>query len=104
MVLYPLRRTAHRMAADCERMLESLHHANRGAWRDRVGTALLASRQIIGIIVQAGDPSDAADLSRRLSTLATRMHEPEERVVGALTDLIGFEPVSAEEEFLLQDA
>ena len=104
LALYPLRRATYRIAADCERMLETLHHADRTGWRDAVGDALVGSRHLIAIAVQAGDVSDTLHTTQRISTLGARIKEPQRRIVSAMTRLLQFVPVSPEEELLLEDA
>jgi hypothetical protein len=43
---YRLRAAAHRIAADCERVLGDLDGAAEQAWRDAVGKALLAAQHV----------------------------------------------------------
>lgn len=104
LALYPLRRAASRIAADCERMLDSLHDSDRKIWRDVIGDALVSSRHLLGVVMQSGDPSDATHVTQRVATLGARVGEPQRRIVDAMTRLLQFVPVNPEEELLLQDA
>jgi DNA-binding response OmpR family regulator/predicted Ser/Thr protein kinase len=103
-VLYPLRRSAHRIAADCERLLELLQRPGRDKWRDAAGTALLASRELLSVVAQAGAAADVAKLTQRLTTLGSRIRAPQDRIADALAVLLTLPPDSPEDELLLEDA
>lgn len=104
LALYPVRRAASRIAADCERMLEGLHDSDRKAWRDAVGVALVSSRHLLAISQLSGKATAAMHVTQRVATLAGRIHEPQQRIVEAMATLLQFIPVTPEEELLLQDA
>ena len=104
LALYPLRRSAQRIAADCERMFEIVSGSDKSGWRDAIADALVGSRHLLTVTVQAGDVSDITQATQRISTLGARIAEPQRRVVNAMTKLLGFLAVTPEEELLLQDA
>ena len=101
---YQLRRTAARLAADCEQMLEALQDPDRQGWREAVGDALLGSRHLMGLSVQFAGMTDISHVTRQLVALGARIEEPRRRIVDAMTRLLHFVPVTADDELVLQDA
>ena len=67
---YRLRAAAHRIAADCERMLDDMDRPERRLWRDAVGEALVASRHLVALVARRRRPPESrmrGSTSRRCS-------------------------------------
>jgi CheY-like chemotaxis protein len=103
LALYPLRRTAYRMIADCERILDSLQSEDRRRWAELVGHALLGARSLLTVLA-GSDLADPSQVTQRISTVGARLQEPRRRIIDALTPLTQLVPVTPEEELILQDA
>jgi CheY-like chemotaxis protein/predicted Ser/Thr protein kinase len=98
---YRLRAAAHRIAADCERMLESLDRPERHLWREAVGGALVASRQLLAVIGHSGPSRD--DPAEFFAHLHEQIFEPQRRIVDCMNSLLGFVPTSPEDALILED-
>lgn len=101
---YLLRAAGCRMAADCERMLDELHLPDRKFWREAVGEALVASRHLLALLPRSDRTPGRLDETTRLEELGQRVQDPRNRIVDAMSSLLRFVPVSADEELLLHDA
>lgn len=99
---YILRAAAHRIAADCEHMLEHLRSPDREGWRDAVGEALVASRHLQALVAWS-DPTPAAQSSLEV-TQHPDLAVPQERIVLAMGRLLHFVPVTPEDELIQRDA
>ena len=102
--LYLLRSAAHRIAADCERMLESLHAPERKVWRDAVSDAFVASRHLLALLPRPDERQNVGRSADRMATLSAQVRDPQARIVDAMTALLRFVPVDPEDELLLHDA
>ena len=101
---YRLHASAHRIAAECERMLDDLDRPERHLWRDAVGVALIAGRQVLALVTRATPKQDASEATRQFGELLGAIAEPRRRIVGAMTSLLSFVPTGPEEDLLMQDA
>ena len=91
------------MAADCERMLDTLHAAERRPLRELVGDALLATRHMLAILA-AANRSGSLEEPDALEGLAAELEEPRQRIADAMGRLLRTADASPEHELLLQDA
>ena len=103
-VRYRLRAAAHRIAADCERMLDGLDRPERKLWRDAVGAALIAGRQLLALLARHEPPARLSDSSEYFIGLHEQVREPQRRIVDAMNTLLGFVPTGPEEGLLMEDA
>ncbi|HXY20617.1 MAG TPA: response regulator [Gemmatimonadales bacterium] len=103
-VRYRLRAAAHRIAADCERMVDGLDRPERRLWRDVVDAALVAGRQLLALLARSEPGADLSDSSEYFVQLHERIREPQRRIVDAMSTLLGFVPTGPEEELLMEDA
>jgi len=93
---------AHRIAADCERLLETLGRPERALWRDAAGEALVASHHALAIETRwEQSTTPPAD---QLAALTDAVREPQRRIIDAMGTLLGLVPTSFQEELLLEDA
>lgn len=96
-VHYVLRSAAHRIAAECEHMLEHLHAAERETWRDAVGEALVASRHLLSLVApQNGGRAALVDTAA--------IAAPQERIVLAMGRLLHLIPVTPHDELIQRAA
>jgi CheY-like chemotaxis protein len=94
---YVMRSAAHRIAAECENMLEHLHAPERETWRDAVGEALVASRHVLSLVApQNGGRGETV----QTSTIAA----PQERIVLAMGRLLHLIPVTPQDELIQRAA
>ncbi len=100
---YRLRALAHRIVADCERMLDLLDAPERGAWREAVGAALLAGRHLLRLIVRDHGRA-VSDPDAHLAELSATLRDPQRQVLEAMSTVMGFVPTDAEDELLTHDA
>ena len=103
-VRYRLRAAAHRIAADCERMVDGLDRPERRLWRDAVGAALVAGRQLLALLSRSEPGADLSDSSEYFVQLYEQVREPQRRIVDSMNTLLGFLPTGPEEELLMEDA
>ncbi len=99
-----LRAAAYRIAADCELMLEELARPERRLWRDAVGAALVAGRQLLALATGFEAGGEASEAGRQYAELRAQILEPQRRIVESMNSLLGFVPTGADEEMLMQDA
>jgi len=100
---YHLHAAAHRIAAECERILEEVDRPERRLWRDAVGDALVASRHLLAIVAHHRVPAAPADAGEYFGTLFDLIREPQQRIVAATSTVLGLVPTGPEEELLLHD-
>jgi CheY-like chemotaxis protein/predicted Ser/Thr protein kinase len=100
---YRLRAAAHRIAADCERMLDSLDRPERHLWREAVGGALVASRQLLAVIGRSEPSRDVADPAEFFVQLHAQIFDPQRRIVECMNSLLGFVPTSPEDALMMED-
>jgi len=100
---YRLRAAAHRIVADCERMLDALDRPERTGWRDAVGGALVAGRQLLSVIARLEPRRDVADAGEYFAQLQEQIIEPQRRIVAGMNVLLGFVPTGPEDELLMED-
>ena len=101
---YRLRAAAHRIAADCERMLDDMDRPERRLWRDAVGEALVASRHLVALLARQPAHGGVPDAGEYFAALFDQIREPQQQIIGSMNTLLGFVPTAPEEELLLQDA
>ncbi len=101
---YRMRAAAHRIVADCERLLGEVDGAGRDAWRDAVGKALLSGQQMRSAI-ERWDPGKPGTAAAGIpDTLLASLRAPREVVVDAMSSLLARIPTDPEEELVLEDA
>lgn len=103
-VRYRLRAAAHRIAADCERLVDGLDRPERKLWRDAAGAALVAGRQLVALLSRREPPAGLSDSSEYFIQLHEQIREPQRRIVAAMNTLLGFVPTGPEEGLLMEDA
>ena len=94
---YVLRSAAHRIAAECEHMLEHLHAPERETWRDAVGEALIASRHLLSLVAP---PNGRQSATFSPSDIAG----PQERIALAMGRLLHLVPVTPDDELIQRAA
>jgi DNA-binding response OmpR family regulator len=82
--------------------MDVLYHPDRRAWREAAGEALVASRGL-GAVAARFAP-DVGNVTRQFETLSALVDEPRRIIVDALTRLLQFVPVTAEDELVVQEA
>lgn len=103
-IRHDLRRAAHHIVSDCERLLADLARPERNAWIDAVDDALVAGRQVLGLI-ERGLPSTEAELSEaEMRTLTADLRGPQERIVRSMTTVLTLVPTAPFEDLLVADA
>lgn len=101
---YRLRSAAHRVAADCERILDDLDRPERRLWRDLVGEALVASRHLLALLAHHPGGDRIADPRQYLAALVDHIREPRQRIMESMSTVLRLVPTGPEDELLLQDA
>lgn len=101
---YRLRTAAHRIVADCERLLAEVEGPGREAWSDAVGKALLAGQHLRSIIERRGALKSRASGRAFLDSLMASFRGPRQSVIDAMSSLLALIPTDLEEELIMQDA
>ena len=101
---YRIRAAAHRIVADCERLLAEVEGPGREAWSDAVGKALLAGQHLRSTIERRGAPKDRTTGRAFLDGLMASIHGPRQSVIDAMSSLLALIPTDLEEELIMQDA
>lgn len=98
-----VRAAAYRIVTDCEVLLSDTAQPEWRLWREAVGEALLAGHQLRTIVDRRFSSPGSVLSPSDIVALNTELREPQRRVVGAMTRLLGLVPTDVDDELFLDD-
>ena len=98
-----LRTAAHRVVRDSELLLLETNRPERRLWSEPVGQAVLAGHAVRSIVERWFHSPDIAHTPADIASMNSELREPQQRILKAMTAVLGLVPSALYDELLLDD-